>query len=71
VFPAKYEPTFIHYLEEIVTYSQETNPSSRHERCYITTVTARDHLQNKISGRDPQGTWNQDELVGGKPSVVK
>jgi hypothetical protein len=25
----------------------------------------------KISGREPQGTWCQDELIGGKPPVVK
>jgi hypothetical protein len=25
----------------------------------------------KISGRDTQGAWRQDELIGGKPPVVK
>jgi hypothetical protein len=25
----------------------------------------------KISGRDSQGVWRQDELIGGKPPVVK
>jgi hypothetical protein len=25
----------------------------------------------KISGHDPQGAWRQDELIGGKPPVVK
>jgi hypothetical protein len=25
----------------------------------------------KISGRDPQGAWQQDELMGGKLPVVK
>jgi hypothetical protein len=24
-----------------------------------------------ISGRDPQGAWRQDELVGGKSTVLK
>jgi hypothetical protein len=28
-------------------------------------------LENKITGRDPQGAWRQDELIGGKPAVVK
>jgi hypothetical protein len=23
------------------------------------------------SGRDPQGVWGQDELIGGKPPVIK
>jgi hypothetical protein len=25
----------------------------------------------KISGRESQGAWRQDEQIGGKPSVVK
>jgi hypothetical protein len=25
----------------------------------------------KKSGRDPQGAWCQDEMIGGKPTVVK
>jgi hypothetical protein len=25
----------------------------------------------KISGRDSQGAWHKDELIGGKPPVVK
>jgi hypothetical protein len=25
----------------------------------------------KFSDRDPQGAWRQDELIGGKPPVVK
>jgi hypothetical protein len=28
-------------------------------------------VEKKNSGRDPQGAWRQDELVGGKPPVVK
>jgi hypothetical protein len=27
-------------------------------------------LVEKISGRESQGTWLQDELIGGKPPVV-
>jgi hypothetical protein len=37
-------------------------------------MTARVQLKNKTkkkSGRDPQGDWYQDELIGGKPPVVK
>ena len=34
------------------------------------TITARGQLE-KISGRDPQGAWRQDELIGGKPQIVK
>jgi hypothetical protein len=28
-------------------------------------------LEKKISGRASQGAWRQDELIGGKPPVVK
>jgi hypothetical protein len=27
--------------------------------------------KNKISDREPQGAWSHDELIGGKPPVVK
>jgi hypothetical protein len=29
------------------------------------------NAKKKISGRDPQGSWRQDELLDGKPPVVK
>jgi hypothetical protein len=28
-------------------------------------------IEKKKSGRESQGTWHQDELIGGKPPVVK
>jgi hypothetical protein len=28
-------------------------------------------VEKKISGRESQGAWHQDELIGGKPPVVK
>jgi hypothetical protein len=28
-------------------------------------------VEKEISGRDPQGAWRQDELMGGKPPGVK
>jgi hypothetical protein len=35
-------------------------------------MTATVRLQKKkISGREPQGAWRQDELIGDKPPVVK
>jgi hypothetical protein len=34
------------------------------------TMTARFQLK-KNSGRGAQGAWRQDELIGGKPPVVK
>jgi hypothetical protein len=28
-------------------------------------------LAKKKSGREPQGAWRQDELIGGKPQILK
>jgi hypothetical protein len=28
-------------------------------------------VEKKISGREPQGAYRQDELIGGKPPVAK
>jgi hypothetical protein len=47
-----------------------TNPSSRQRGCYIRTMTARVQLEKKMSGRESQEAWRQDELIGGKPPVV-
>jgi hypothetical protein len=30
-----------------------------------------DAKEKKLCGRESLGTWRQDELIGGKPSVVK
>jgi hypothetical protein len=38
--------------------------------CYIRTTNARAQLK-KNSGRESQGAWRQDKLIGGKPSLVK
>jgi hypothetical protein len=47
------------------------DPSSRQRGCYIRTITANVQLENKITGRESQGVCRQDELIGGKPPVVK
>jgi hypothetical protein len=39
--------------------------------CYMRTITASVQLENKNSGRGSQGACRQDELIGGKPPVVK
>jgi hypothetical protein len=28
-------------------------------------------IEEKNTGRGSQGTWRQDELIGGKPQVIK
>jgi hypothetical protein len=37
-----------------------------HEDYYLTGWA-----EKKISGRESQGAWRQDERIGGKPPVVK
>jgi hypothetical protein len=34
-------------------------------------MTASVQLKNKITGRESQGAYRQDELIGGKSPVVK
>jgi hypothetical protein len=34
-------------------------------------MTARVPLKKKITGRDSQGACRKDELIGGKPQIVK
>jgi hypothetical protein len=34
-------------------------------------MTASVQLENEITGRESQGDCRQDELIGGKPPVVK
>jgi hypothetical protein len=43
----------------------------RQRGCYIRTITTSVHLENTITFREAQGTWRQDELIGGKPPVLK
>jgi hypothetical protein len=31
----------------------------------------KDSFEEKICGREPQGAWRQDKIIGGKPPVVK
>jgi hypothetical protein len=38
---------------------------------YIRTTTESVQLENKIPGRESQGAYRQDELIGGEPPVVK
>jgi hypothetical protein len=59
-------------LDKGAAYSQDINLSTRQRGNHINTMTARVHLQKKkISGREPQGAWHQDELISCTPPVVK
>jgi hypothetical protein len=35
------------------------------------TITASVQLGKKITGQESQWAWRQDELIGGKPTIVK
>jgi hypothetical protein len=50
---------------------QMTDLSSRQRKCYIRTIIASVRLENRMTGRESQGAGRQDELIGGKPPVVK
>jgi hypothetical protein len=41
------------------------------EESYIRTITASVELESKITGREYQGAWHQDEMIDGKQPVVK
>jgi hypothetical protein len=60
---------YVHLIEAKPIHEGQTHSRVR-EDVNIRTVTVR--AQSKeISGREPQGAWRQDELIGGKPPVVK
>jgi hypothetical protein len=35
------------------------------------TITATAELENKITSRESEGACRQDELIGGKPPIIK
>jgi hypothetical protein len=43
----------------------EAQQFSRQRGCYISTITASVHLDNKITGREFQWACRQDEPIGG------
>jgi hypothetical protein len=59
----RYEIIFLYYLEEI-------KPILSSERMLHKDYYRKGSVEKKISGREPQGAWRQDELIGGKPPVV-
>jgi hypothetical protein len=34
-------------------------------------MATKNQLEKKNSGYEPKGTWWQDELIGGKSSIIK
>jgi hypothetical protein len=56
-------------MTKVPAYSKESNPSSRQRGCYLRTECQGSVKKNVRS--EPQGAWRQDEIIGGKPTVVK
>jgi hypothetical protein len=50
----------------VITVNIATEPSSCQRGRYIRFITASVHL-GKYTDRGSQGTWAQEELIGGKP----
>jgi hypothetical protein len=48
-----------------------TDLSSCERGSYIRTVIGRVQLENKITGRESQGTSRQKDLIDSKPPVAK
>jgi hypothetical protein len=56
---------------EVQQQLKMADPSSRQRGCYIRAMTAGVQLRKQNSGRESRGARPQDELIGGKPAVVK
>jgi hypothetical protein len=60
------------YLTTGQAYSIRDNPIFFSERMLHKNYDRKGSVgEKKICGREPQGAWRQDELIGGKPLVVK
>jgi hypothetical protein len=46
-------------------------PLSSSERTLHKDYDRKGSVDKKVSGRESQGAWAKDELIGGKPPVIK
>jgi hypothetical protein len=58
-------------LARVSSICKRQNHPLIREDVNVRTITASVQLENKNSGRESQGACCQDELIGGKPPVVK
>jgi hypothetical protein len=65
VFPVRYE------LNIYVLSRRNSVFKLSSERMIHKDYDRKGSIAKKNSGREPQGAWRQDELMGGKPPVVK
>jgi hypothetical protein len=57
--------------DEMPNIFMRDKPIFSAERMLHKDYYRRSSTEKKISGRESQGAWRQDELIGGKPPVVK
>jgi hypothetical protein len=60
----------IHTLQRRSLFIRD-KPILSSERLLHENYDPKGSVTKKTSGREPQGDWRQDELIGGKLSVVK
>jgi hypothetical protein len=58
---------YVHLKKAKHIHKRQIHPLVRED---IRTMTGMVQLK-KVSGRESQGAWRQDELIGGKSPVVK
>jgi hypothetical protein len=58
-------------LDERLSIFIRDNPIFSSERMLQKDYDCKGLVERKISGRDSQRAWRQDEVTGGKPPVVK
>jgi hypothetical protein len=60
---------YVHLAKDKHIHKRHTHPLVREE--LHKHYDRKRSVEKKVSGRVPQGTWRRDELIGGKPQVVK
>jgi hypothetical protein len=54
-----------------ISSNYKTELSSRQGEYYIKTISENVQLENKVTGRESERACRQNEMIGGKPPVVK
>jgi hypothetical protein len=60
---------YIHFTIAKPIHKRQIHPVIRED--VSKRLATRVQLQIIMSGRDPQGAWSQDEVIGSKPPVAK
>jgi hypothetical protein len=60
---------YVHLTKAEHIYKRQTHPLVREGVTEV--LRSQEFSCQKISGRETQGAWRQDELIGGEPPVVE